>query len=253
MEAMKDFHYFVASRHFTIRTDHALLRFILNSSAHSERVSCRLQRWAIILKAYDYTIQCIKGECMLLADTLSRLPLAHNITKVPAIDMMQVNTLSKFSGCDSLLQEIASHHDADISLLKQYITDGWLSRIPTKLLPYSKAHQEYTIQAGIVYHGCCVNPPKSLHPHIMNILHRDHPGIVCMIWLARQYFWWPNIDSSINSFVQRCEMCQLNAWKCTRVHLKSWDEAHQFFEWVHIDRSRSCLFSSGFRCMCPKA
>ena len=172
---------------------------------------------------------------MLLADTLSRLPLAHNVTKVPVVDMVQVNTLSEFSGCDSLLQEIASHHDADISLLKRYITDGWPSCIPTKLLPYSKAHQEYTIQAGIVYRGCCVVPPKSLRPRNMNILHRDHPGIVRMIRLARQYFWWPNIDSSINSFVQRCKMCQLNARKRTSAHLKSWDEAHHFFERVHID------------------
>ena len=44
MEAVKYFHRFVAGRHFTIRTDHAPLRFIFNSSAHSERVSCRLQR-----------------------------------------------------------------------------------------------------------------------------------------------------------------------------------------------------------------
>ena len=117
VEAVKYFHRFVVGRHFTIRTDHAPLRFIFNSSAHSERVSCRLQRWAITLKAYDYTIQYVKGERMLLADTLSRLPLAH-ITKVPAVDMVQVNTLSEFSGCYSLLQEIASHHDADISLLK---------------------------------------------------------------------------------------------------------------------------------------
>ena len=197
VEAVKYFHHFVAGRHFTIRTDHAPLRYIFNSSAHSERVSCRLQRWAITLKAYDYTIQYIKGEHTLLANTLSRLPLTHNVTKVPVVNMVQANTLSKFSGCDSLLQEIASYHDADISLLKRYITDSWPRHIPTKL--YSKAHQEYTIQAGIVHCGCCVVPPKSLHHRIMNILHRDHPGIVHMIWLTRQYFW-----SSIHPSILLC-------------------------------------------------
>ena len=211
----KYFHCFVAGRHFTTRTYHAPLRFrfIFNSSAHSERVPFKLQRWAIILKAYNYTIQYVKGEGMLLVDTLSRLPLAHNVTKVSVIDMVQVNILSEFTDCDSLLQEIASFHDADISLLKRCITDGWLRRVPTKLFAIFKGASKIHYSSGNRVLWLLRRSSKCLRHRIMNILHRDDPGIVRMMRLARQYFWWPNTDSSIESFVQRWETCQLNVRK----------------------------------------
>ena len=124
VEAVKYFHRFLAGRHFTIRSDHLPLRYIFNSTKNSDRISCRLQRWTITLKAYDYSIECIEGEEMLLADTFSRLPLRQNQSSVPEVDMLQINALQEFTEGTSLLRDIANTSDCDFDRLKRYITEG---------------------------------------------------------------------------------------------------------------------------------
>ena len=57
VEAVKYFHKFICGRHFTIISDHRLLKYIFNANTVSERISARLQRWAITLRAYDYKLQ----------------------------------------------------------------------------------------------------------------------------------------------------------------------------------------------------
>lgn len=112
---------------------------------------------------------------------------------------------------------------------------GWPMRIPSAMLPYSKAKEEYSIQSGIIYRGLRIVPPNDLRPRILQMLHVDHPGITRMIRLARQYFWWPNIDADINAFVQRCVTCQVHARKRTNFNLSSWADANYFLERVHVD------------------
>ena len=77
------------------------------------------------------------------------------------------------------------------------------------MLPYAKSREEYSIQDGIIFRGLRIVPPAYLQSHILHILHTDHPGITRMLQLARQYFWWPKVDSDINAFVQRCATCQI--------------------------------------------
>lgn len=72
--ALKKFHYYVYGRHFTLRTDHQPLLTIFGSkkgaSAHSAN---RLQRWALIMLAYDFSIEYKKTSEFGYADALSRL------------------------------------------------------------------------------------------------------------------------------------------------------------------------------------
>ena len=158
--------------------------------------------------------------------------------------MLEINSLQEFSDKDLLLQSIAKQFDVEIDQLKKYITHGWPRHIPNRMLLHSKSPHEYTIQAEIVYRGFCVVPPRHLGPHILHTLHCDHPGIVHTICLARQYFWWPGIDTSINAFVQRCHMCQVNAHKWMSQHLRSWEDTQGFLEQVHIDINhyRDCWY-----------
>lgn len=235
VEATKYFHRFIAGRHFTILSDHAPLKYIFGQSSTSERVSCRLQRWAITLRAYDYNIEYISGSSMFMADTLSRLPHPSNPTKVPIVNLLEINSLDEFANGSSLLKDIAQSTDHDLARLKVYITKEWPRYIPKEMLAYSKTRSEYSIQSGIIYRGVRIVPPRSLRSRILGILHSNHPGIIRMTRLARQYFWWPNIDASINSFIQRCSTCQINARKRTNASLSSWPDVTQFGERVHID------------------
>ena len=234
VEAVKYFHRFLAGRRFTIQSDHAPLRYIFSSTNSLDRVSARLQRWAITLKAYDYSIEYLKADRMHMADTLSRLPL-QSPSKVPVVNLLHLNSLQEFSERESLLRAVSTCSDHEITVLKDYISRGWPRYPRRELLPYSKSSQEYSIQDGIVYRGLRVVPPKVLRPRILHVLHREHTGIVRMIRLARQYFWWPGMDQDVNAYIQRCVTCQVNARKRTNANLRSWEDATSFLERVHID------------------
>ena len=56
-----------------------------------------------------------------------------------------------------------------------------------------------------------------------------------MLRLARQYFWWPSIDSDVNAFTRQCATFQINARKRTNARLSSRGGADEFFERVLVD------------------
>ena len=77
--AVTKFHQYLYGRHFVIYSDHKPLMYISGESKSIPSVaSARVQRWALTLSTYAYSIKYRKGEDMCNADALSRLPLtAH--------------------------------------------------------------------------------------------------------------------------------------------------------------------------------
>ena len=81
---VKHFHQYLWGRHFTILSDHKPLRHIFNpTKAVSPMVSARMQRWALVLGAYHYTVAYKPGKDHGNADMLSRLPLPEAPAEVP--------------------------------------------------------------------------------------------------------------------------------------------------------------------------
>ena len=78
------FHQYICGRKFTLYTDHKPLIHIFNESKSVPAMaSARLQRWALTLSAYTYTIKYKSGKQQGNADALSRFPLADVPTSVP--------------------------------------------------------------------------------------------------------------------------------------------------------------------------
>ena len=69
--AVKYFRHYLGGIHFTIITDHAALKWLLNSS--SESTNKRLERWKILLSEFEYDIQYQKGSTHSNADALSQI------------------------------------------------------------------------------------------------------------------------------------------------------------------------------------
>ena len=112
---------------------------------------------------------------------------------------------------------------------------SWPSHLPKFMLSYPKTREEYSVQDGVIFHELRIVPLAEICTCILSMLHVDHLGITCMIRLARQYFWWPNIDADINAFVQRCTTCQINSRKRTNFNLSSWADTHSFVKRVRVD------------------
>ncbi|CAC5387068.1 unnamed protein product [Mytilus coruscus] len=74
--ALKKFHQYLFERKFTIYTDHKPLIGLFNENKSIPPMAAvRLQRWALTLSAYEYSIMYKEGKNNANADALSRLPL----------------------------------------------------------------------------------------------------------------------------------------------------------------------------------
>jgi hypothetical protein len=81
---VKKFHQYLFGRRFTIYTDHPPLQKLFGESLPvSPLASARIQRWALTLSAYDYTIRYRPGRGHANADLFSRLPLPETLRDVP--------------------------------------------------------------------------------------------------------------------------------------------------------------------------
>ena len=76
--AVKKFHHYLSGCKFTIYSDHKPLKYLFSEVQPTPRMAAaRIQRWALILGSYQYTIQYRQGNKMCNADALSRLPLPY--------------------------------------------------------------------------------------------------------------------------------------------------------------------------------
>ena len=73
---VKKFHQYLYGRQFALETDHKPLESLFNvKKAIPVMAAARIQRWALTLAAYNYTIKYKPGKEHCNADALSRLPL----------------------------------------------------------------------------------------------------------------------------------------------------------------------------------
>ena len=78
MFGVTKFHKFLYGRKFTLVTDHKPLLTLLGPKSQiSPLAAARLQRWALILTAYNYDIQFRPSDKHGNADGLSRLPVPY--------------------------------------------------------------------------------------------------------------------------------------------------------------------------------
>ena len=86
---VKWFYHYLCGRKFTILSDHKPLKHIFSENKGIPTMaSSRVQRWALTLGAYDYSISFKPGQLNASADGVSQLPLPlplHSVsTPVPA-------------------------------------------------------------------------------------------------------------------------------------------------------------------------
>ena len=132
--AVKRFHQYVYGREFTLVIDHRPLCKILGlKEGVPPLAAARMQRWALLLSAYQYKIEFISGKSNKCADCMSRLPSfskrdsAEKVHVIVAIDDLPVTAaqVAKESSKDKHLA----------SVLTSVQHGRWPSKISDKLLP----------------------------------------------------------------------------------------------------------------------
>ena len=230
------FHKFLYGRKFTLVTDHKPLLTLLGPKSQIPPLAAaRLQRWALILTAYNYDIQFRPSDKHGNADGLSRLPVPYkdinDTSPATLFNILQVNTIP----VNPDLLKRATAVDPVLSKVLRYVQGGWPHHVSPDLKPFFQRKDELVIEAGCLMWGIRVVIPTKFRQQVMDELHTSHAGIVRMKSLARIHVWWPSIDKDIEQLAHSCEMCQSMQNKPPPVLLHPWTWPTQPWQHIHID------------------
>ena len=236
---VKKYHQYLYGRQFQLKTDHKpLIHIFSERKATPTMASSRLQRWALTLGAYSYTIQFRKGCDNGNADALSRLPLpiARNEPPKPA-DVVHLMEYLDSSPITSSQIRVLTDQDPTLSKVKVWILSGWPREPPEaeEFRPYFNRKSELSVEDGCVLWGNRVVVPEKGRDTVMSMLHQAHPGISRMKSLARCYVWWPGIDKDVEQCVKLCDPCQQNQKSPPVIPLHPWSWPTKPWTRVHID------------------
>lgn len=231
--AVRKFHKFIFGRKFTILSDHKPLSFIFDpKKAINILAANRIQRWALLLSAYEYTIKYKKGSLLGNADGLSRLPLnSYN-------NIEHINWFNECSDVCLSNEKVSEFTSKDSALCKvlEYTKHGWPDHINDPALQaYFLKRHELTVENMCILWGNKLVIPKALRSEVLILLHKSHAGIVRTKMLTRSVCWWPGIMSDIEQLIQSCELCQLAILPKAKKELISWPSPVNCWERIHID------------------
>ena len=194
MYACEKFHEYVYGTTFLGETDHKPLVSIHQKSLCDTTPG--LQRMFLCLRLHDLKLDYAPGRFLVNADTLSRAAPKQGSSTEHEIALHVDMVKFTLHVLDSMWQKIAEETSKDETLnkVKHCINHGW-----------NEVHPFHHFKRVVV--------PTSLRKHMMTIAHERHFGIVKCQSRARQVLYWPNINSNIETMVNRCEACQKHRYQ----------------------------------------
>lgn len=193
-------------RHFTVFNDHASLQYYKNI----KNLSSRLNRLALKLIDFDFTIKHKPGTSMRVCDSLSRYPCKEEITDEGVAEEFQINLISQ------------------VNIHRLQLEDKYLAEIRGALLDpdsasnkFQRASRQYILKDDVLYfksfergissHRLAV--PAKLVPDILKAYHDDltagaHAGIAKTFHKISSRYHWPQVSGDVRAYVRSCAACQ---------------------------------------------
>ena len=236
MFGLKRSHLYLCGRHFTIQTDHKPLERIFGpKTAIPSLAAMRLQRWAIILSAFNYSIRFVPSKQNAVADALSRLPLPSTPNNEDATYNVEERLIHSLPITHKEITH-ATRVDPVLSKVLEYVNRGWPKHVEDlRLRPYFNRRFELSVEQDCLLWGLRVVIPTRYQKDMLLELHTGHPGIVRMKELARSYLWWPNIDQEIELTLRNCKSCQQVKKPPAVAPLTPWLWPSNPWHRIHID------------------
>ena len=232
---VKKFHQYLYGRHFNLITDHKPLTAILGpKKGVPSLAAARMQRWALLLSAYTYSISYKPTDLHSNADGLSRLPLPTTTEKDSVDSIFNMGQIQSLPVTASDIQK-ATRSDRTLSKVFQHVRGGWPKEVQKELEPYKSRQDEIVLEGGCLMWGIRVIIPEHLQQKVLQSLHANHPGISRMKAVARSYFWWSGLDEAIERTAKSCPACQAVKSSPPAAPLHPWVWPDAPWKRVHID------------------
>lgn len=171
-----------------IYTDHKPLITLFNEKKQvPQMVSPRVQRWSLMMRAYEYKILYKPGKKHANAETFSRLPLP--ITGEGTEPADQVLMLDFLDPAPLTAAQIKgwTAKDVILSQVREYILKGWPLMTDPQMQPYYSRTLALSVRNGCVLWGSRVIVPPQGCSLLLKQLHQTHAGMSKMKGLARSY------------------------------------------------------------------
>ncbi|CAI6354211.1 unnamed protein product [Macrosiphum euphorbiae] len=236
---IKKFHQYLYGRHFILLTDHKPLTYIFHEKKSLPQVAAnRIQRYALFLANYDYSIQYVKSENNQSADALSRLAITH--TNDREMDVSTIHFVNDyFQGINKNMIQKETEQDEVLKVIKKYILTGWpnakVKIIQEPIRSYYLQKHELTVEQNCIFLGHRLVVPKCLQEIFLNELHSTHFGVVKLKMMVRNYFWWPQLNKHIDQLVASCSTCIKFRKEPTKSSLHVWEYPNEPGERIHAD------------------
>lgn len=234
MFALKRFYIYLVGREFELVTDNRALASILGSKKGlSQTTIGRLQRWALILGGFQYTVVHRPGSAIPHADALSRSPAPSKGEVDQEINFISWSDMP----VDSQLVAANTASDETMRAIRQYVQHGWPTQVPPAMLPFWRRRHELSTESDCLFWGQRLVIPESLRGGVLTTLHESHPGISRMKGLARGHVWWPSLDADLEAIVRECLPCQRARPAIKPGPIQSWPPAVRPWERIHMDHA----------------
>lgn len=171
-----------------IKTDHKPLEGLFSDrKAVPQQASPKIQRWALTLAAYEYSISYKVGRTNEIADALNRLPLDVSPSCVPQPGET-IHLMEHLDGTTTHSQQIKdwTRRDPILSQVVRVTLEGWASaETSEQYAPYTAKKSELTVEDGCLLWGARIVIPPQGRIAVLTELHEAHPGASGMKALAR--------------------------------------------------------------------
>ena len=159
---LQKFHQFHYGRRFTFETDHQPLEGLLNEKKGiPTEAAPQMQRWALTLTAYEYTISYKAAPTNGNADASSRLPLPEVQQSVPILGETMLLMEHLETQVSSSQVKAWTRKDPILSQVLRYTLEGLPAAFNSEeLKPYLSRQAELSIAEGCVVWGTRFREPR---------------------------------------------------------------------------------------------
>ena len=126
---VRKFHQYLSGRRYIIHTDHKPLMHLFGEHRGIPQLaSARIQRWALILGSYTYSVQYKPGKELQHANELNRLPLPDTLIPPEIIRLVDILNSSPITVSDIKSCTVT---DPILSKVAALVSRGWKNNIGT--------------------------------------------------------------------------------------------------------------------------